>query len=233
MLPRGALSSISTASMLAGGNLCAVACDENRFEVLQFARAEEIGPGEFRLSCLLRALGGTEDAMAAGASPGALFVLLDRASVALGIDAAEVGRSIQYRVQPFGRARDDASVAAQTHALGMRSVRPLSPVHLTGRFAADGGRELGWIRRTRTGGDNWAARDVPLGEEAERYRAVIADGAGTSMAVETQEPWLTLSADEQNARFGWLPTEIDVSVSQVSPVWGSGTARTSRFLRPV
>ncbi|WAP71284.1 glycoside hydrolase TIM-barrel-like domain-containing protein [Jiella pelagia] len=232
LLPRGALASISTASMLAGGNLCAVQCDGGGFEVLQFERAEEIAPSEFRLSRLLRAQGGTEDAMKAGASAGSLFVLLDGAGVALGIQAAEVGRSIEFRVQPIGRARDDASVVAQTHALGMRSVRPLSPVHLTARFEANGALELGWIRRTRIGGDSWAALEVPLGEEAERYHVVIGDGSGTTMVLETVEPRLALSAGNQAARFGGLPEVVAVSVAQVSPVWGAGTPRNATFTRP-
>ena len=231
-LPRGALASISPASMLAGGNLCAVQCDDGGFEVLQFERAEEIASGEFRLSRLLRAQGGTEDAMAAGASVGALFVLLDGAAASLGIEAAEVGRSIEFRVQPYGRSRDDASVVAQSHALGTRSVRPLSPVHLTARFAADGAVELGWVRRTRSGGDNWAAVEVPLGEEAERYRAVIDDGTGTTAVFETAEPRIAISASEQAARFGGLPAVFEVSVAQVSPVWGAGTPRRATFSRP-
>nr|WP_255699760.1 glycoside hydrolase TIM-barrel-like domain-containing protein [Jiella avicenniae] len=231
-LPRGALSSISAASMLAGGNLCAVQCADGGFEVLQFERAEEIASGEFRLSRLLRAQGGTEDAMAAGAVPGALFVLLDHASASLGIEAAEVGRSIEFRIQPIGRGRDDASVVARTHALGKRSVRPLSPVHLEARFAADGAFELSWIRRTRSGGDNWSVVDVPLGEEAERYRAVIDDGAGTTMVVETAEPSLAVSAADQTARFGGLLDVFEANVAQVSPVWGAGTPRRATFSRP-
>ena len=232
-LPRGALASIGAASMLAGGNLCAVQCDDGGFEVLQFERAEEIASGEFRLSRLLRAQGGTEDAMAAGASTGALFVLLDSASASLGIEAGEVGRSIEFRVQPIGRSRDDASVVARTHALGRRSVRPLSPVHLRARFAADGAFELGWVRRTRSGGDNWASVEVPLGEDAERYRVVIGDGTGTTAIFDTLEPRLALSAADQTDRFGAVPAVFEASVMQVSPVWGAGTPRRETFSRPL
>ncbi|ORE87844.1 hypothetical protein ATO4_25173 [Aurantimonas sp. 22II-16-19i] len=226
------MASLSRASMLAGGNLCAVACENGGFEVLQFQEAEEIAPGQFRLGRLLRAQGGTEDAMAAGASAGALFVLLDGASEALDLTAAEVGRALEFRVQPFGRGRDDGAVVSQTRALGRRSVRSLSPVHLTARFAADGAVSLAWIRRTRIGGDNWDASEVPLGEEAERYRATISDGAGAAVAIDTGEPRLTLSAADQLARFGALPAHLEVAVAQVSPVWGAGTARRAQFARP-
>nr|WP_281065531.1 glycoside hydrolase TIM-barrel-like domain-containing protein [Jiella sonneratiae] len=230
-LPRGRLSSVSSAAMLAGANLCAVASNDGGFEVLQFASAEETAAGEFRLTGLLRAQGGTEDAMAAGASTGALFVLLDGASMPIALTEAEVGRSLDYRIQPFGRSRDDASVISRTAALGARSVRPLSPVHLAASFAEGGGVTLGWVRRTRVGGDNWAAREVPLGEEAELYRVVVGDGE-TLVTYEVTAPQLDLTAAEQTMRFGALPEQLQVSVAQVSPVWGAGTSRRATFTRP-
>nr|WP_280891562.1 glycoside hydrolase/phage tail family protein [Jiella mangrovi] len=231
-LPRGALSSVSPASMLSGGNLCAVRCDDGGFEVLQFERAEEIAPGQFRLSRLLRAQGGTEDAMAAGASAGAVFALLDGASAALSLAEGDVGRQLEFRVQPFGRARDDAAVLSESAALGGRSVRPLSPVHLRAAFAADGDVSIAWVRRTRTGGDSWAAREVPLGEEAERYHVLIEAESGISATIDTSEPRLSLSAAAQEQRFGVLPDALAVSVAQVSPVWGAGTFRKATFRRP-
>ncbi|TFF20569.1 hypothetical protein E3C22_16825 [Jiella endophytica] len=232
-LPRGALASVSPASLFAGGNVCAVECADGGFEVLQFESAAEIAPGEFRLSRLLRAQGGTEDAMAAGALTGALFALLDGSSEALSVTAGEIGRVLDYRVQPLGRSRSDAAVVSQSHAIGARSVRPLSPVHLSADFAGDGAISLAWIRRTRIGGDNWAANEVPLGEEAERYRVEIGDGAGSNLTVETVEPRYNLSTAAQIDRFGALPAALDIAVAQLSPVWGAGTVRRARFLRPL
>ncbi|MBO0661842.1 glycoside hydrolase TIM-barrel-like domain-containing protein [Jiella sp. MQZ9-1] len=232
-LPRGALASVSMAAMLAGGNLCAVQCDDGGFEVLQFRDAEEIATGTFRLSALLRAQGGTEDAMTAGASIGALFVLLDGSSVPLDIQASEIGHTLDFRVEPFGRALDDPAVAAKSHSLGARSVRPLSPVHLTASFAGDGAVTISWIRRTRIGGDNWVVREVPLGEDEERYRLTLAAAGASAAVIETTASPVTLTADRQKTLFGSLPAAIDATVAQVSPVWGAGTSRSARFVRPV
>ena len=231
-LPRGALASVSMASLLAGANLCAVACDNGGFEVLQFERAEEIAPGEFCLSQLLRAQGGTEDVMASGASEGALFALLNGASEALDLTAADVGRAIDYRIQPFGRVQGDPAVVSQSHRLGLRSVLPLSPVHLSARFAQDGALSLAWIRRTRIGGDSWAASEVPLGEESERYRVEISHDSAYVATYETGIPQLELAAAEQQERFGGLPAIFQIAVAQLSPVWGAGTFRHTMVSRP-
>ncbi|MCQ0989598.1 baseplate multidomain protein megatron [Jiella marina] len=231
-LPRGTLSSVSRAHLYAGGNLCAVLCDNGALEVLQFETAEEVALGEYRLRGLLRAQGGTEDAMAAGASPGALFALLDEACLPLGIEAGEVGRALDFVVAPFGRSLDNPASLTLTQALGERSVRPLSPVHLRAAFAEGGSVTLSWIRRTRVGGDNWSARDVPLGEEAERYRVTIGDGGANAVTTESMQAGLVVSADDQMSAFGALPTVLAVSVAQISPVWGAGTARNAIFSRP-
>ncbi|MCB8836090.1 glycoside hydrolase/phage tail family protein [Aurantimonas sp. VKM B-3413] len=231
-LGRGALYGISRERLYGGENLCAVECRNGSFEVLQFERAEEIAPGTFLLSGLLRAKGGTEDAMAAGAAEGALFVLLDAACGALGLTAGEVGRSLDWRIAPLSRPADDPAAVTVTATLGPRSVRPLSPVHLRARFAGDGALTLSWIRRTRTGGDSWETLDVPLGEERELYRIDMRDGGGTVLTREAQTATVTITADEQIAAFGALPASVTVDLAQMSPVWGAGTARRAQFSRP-
>ncbi|MEX6505613.1 glycoside hydrolase/phage tail family protein [Jiella sp. M17.18] len=231
-LDRGALYAISRAALLAGGNLCAVECGSGGFEVLQFEAAEEIAPSLFELSGLLRAQGGTQDAMATGAIAGAAFVLLDAACGDLGLKTSEVGREISWRVAPLGRPLADAAAVTVTATLGQRSVLPLSPVHIRARFAADGAVTFAWIRRTRTGGDSWEGRDVPLGEERELYSAAIADDSGRVLVREPETPELTLSAVEQMAAFGACSGRITLTVAQVSPVWGAGTPRAATFSRP-
>ncbi|MEH6718935.1 MAG: glycoside hydrolase/phage tail family protein [Aurantimonas endophytica] len=231
-LHRGALASISQAAMLDGGNLCAVECAPGLWEVLQFETAEEVAPGEFELAGLLRAQGGTEDAMALGAAAGTAFVLLDAGAGEIGLTSRDVGRSLDWRVSPLGRPLDDPATVTLTTALGGRSVRPLSPVHLRGVFAADGNFSAGWIRRTRIGGDGWDGWDVPLGEERELYRIEITDGAGGLLVRETESPAVAVSAGELTAAFGTMPAALTLSVAQVSPPWGTGTARSIVISRP-
>ena len=235
-LDGGELSSIGAAALLEGGNLAAIECAGGLFEVIQFQTAQEIAPDRYRLTGLLRAQGGTEDAMAAGAAAGADFVLLDAACEALGLSSADVGREAQFRVAPLGRALDDPATVVVSATLGARSVRPLSPVHLTARFAADGAVAIGWTRRTRIGGDHWDAMDVPLGEASELYRVTVSDGQETAPARnlvrDVATPGLFLDAAAQLEGLGQMPALLRVAVAQVSPVWGAGTARSEEFPRP-
>ncbi|BDA83702.1 hypothetical protein Sa4125_12440 [Aureimonas sp. SA4125] len=229
---RGALASVTPERLLSGANLAAVRSATGEWEVLQFQDAEEIAPMRFRLSTFLRAQGGTEDAMQAGAAPGAPFVLLDAACSSLDLAGGEIGRALDFRLAPVGRPLDDPAVLRVTHVLGARGVRPLSPVHLRGRFQADGGLDLGWIRRTRIAGDSWDGLDVPLGEEIERYRLTIADDAGAALAMETAVPAAMVSAAAQVATFGALPPRLTVEVAQLSLGFGAGTGRQAVFVRP-
>nr|WP_246233119.1 phage tail protein [Aurantimonas aggregata] len=230
-LHRGALASISKAAMLDGGNLCAVECAPGLWEVLQFETTEEVAPGEFELRGLLRAQGGTEDAMALGAEVGAAFVLLDAGAGDLGLTSRDVGRSLSWRIAPLGRPLDDPATVTLSAALGSRSVKPLSPVHLRWALAADGSLTAAWIRRTRVGGDGWDGIDVPLGEERELYRIEITDGAGGLLVREADGPALVVPAGEVAAAFGTMPAALTLSVAQVSPQWGAGTARSTVISR--
>ena len=79
------------------------------------------------------------------------------------------------------------------------SVAPPSPVHLGLQRDADGGRRLGWIRRSRAG---WTWRDgldAAVGEESERYRVTIARPDGGVRSVETIAPTLSIEAGDADA----------------------------------
>jgi hypothetical protein len=71
----GGLASVSRLALLNGANAAAIRSDSGVWEVVQFEHAEEIAAGRWRLSSLLRGQGGTDDAMRAGASSGADFVM--------------------------------------------------------------------------------------------------------------------------------------------------------------
>jgi hypothetical protein len=231
-LYRGALFSIGAGELLAGGNLCAVQAPGGEWEVVQFAKAEEVAPMRFSLTGLVRALGGTEGPMAAGAAAGASFVLLGAGCEPIGLKAGEIGTELQWRVAPLGRPFDDPAVVTQTVALGRRALRPLSPVHLACAFRADGGLALSWVRRTRLSGDGWDGLDVPLGEEIERYRLRIVAPDGRELVIESGSPALAVSAAEQVEAFGGLPPRIEVGVAQFGLLYGAGTERRATFERP-
>ncbi|MEF2073838.1 baseplate multidomain protein megatron [Consotaella aegiceratis] len=230
-LKRGALFSITREQLLAGGNLCAVRSGGADWEVLQFETAEEVASMRFVLSGLLRAQGGTEDAMAVGASAGSAFVLLDEGTAALDLRTSEIGREIYWRVLPSGRPIEAATRVEAVTNLGSRAMLPLSPVHLCATFAADGAVTITWLRRTRIGGDRWEGLDVPLGEEDERYALTLSDEVGRTLSLETATPRAVVDAADQIEAFGALPVRLSATVSQVSVGYGAGTARRRWFDR--
>src|SRR5690606_15512837 len=122
--------------------------------------------GSWSLSHLLRGLIGTEEAMFAGAAAGARIVLLDSAVQPIALTTLENGLALNWLAGP---AHLPVTSDAQTQILHQHeplSLRPLSPVHLTGRRTEEG-CHFSWIRRSRIGADDWAAAEIPLGESSE------------------------------------------------------------------
>lgn len=78
-----------------------------------------------------------------------------------------------------GLPEDGYSWRSHEVALAHRALACLSPVHgrVTMPHGPSGSWDIGWIRRTRLGGDDFAAPDVPLGEPQELYQARIWAGS--------------------------------------------------------
>ncbi|MBB3996563.1 baseplate multidomain protein megatron [Aureimonas pseudogalii] len=230
-LVSGGLSSAAELDLWGGANLAAVEGPGGAWEVIQFREAREIAPGRFAMTGLVRALGGTEDALAGGgARAGAGFVLLDGATGALPLKAADVGSERSWLVVPAGRALDDDAVVRRPAVLGMRRLRPLAPVHLAGRLSP-AGLALRWIRRTRSTVEAWEGADVPLGEASETYRVTIGEGRSDALVVEAPAPKIVIDAQTLSERFGGLPERLTVAVSQISLTAGPGTAARIEVVR--
>jgi hypothetical protein len=120
---------------------------------------------------------------------------------------------------PAGAALDDPSASTATITPRALGLQPLSPVHGRARRGSDG-LEAVWIRRTRLGGDDWAARDAPLGEEEERY-VVRVRAAGGALLAETEcsEPSFSMPASALDA-LSEPPAFLEVA--QVSRAAGEG-----------
>lgn len=228
-LASGALSAVSDAALLAGANVAAVR-GVGGWEILAFRDAEEIAPGRFRLGHLLRALGGTEDA---GQVPvGAAFVLLDANVATLPLSAGDVGATLEWLCVPAGAPLDDPVGLRLSQRLGERALRPLSPVHLRGRFGADGGLDASWIRRSRSPVEAWDGEPL-LGEEAELYRVTIRAPDGPFWSGDVGAASLRLSPDEIRRAFGGnVPNAVEIEVAQLSQTAGPGTARRITVRRP-
>jgi hypothetical protein len=220
----GGLASVSRLAVLNGANVVAVRSVSGAWEIIQFETAEEIAAGQWVLTSLLRGQAGTDDAMRAGAPPGAALVVLDSAVVPLGLRLEEAGRDLNWIAEASGGAAGEG--APIIFAGGERALTPLSPVHLRAARQA-GGIALSWIRRGRLSADSWIAAEIANDEGFERYRLEILDAGSVIRTVETSEPgWIYASADELTD-FGALQTSLTFRVSQGGKRVPWGVARSS------
>ncbi|WP_350333390.1 baseplate multidomain protein megatron [Coralliovum pocilloporae] len=222
----GLVQGLSDDAVLNGGNALAVETDNGGWEVLQFRSAQMVGDRLWRLSGLLRAQLGTEDAMRAGSSSGKRVVLLDRALVPLETDPAFVEQARRYRVSLPGRSLSYPTTVEVSHAASARALLPLSPVHINAALTADGHIDIRWVRRGRVSADNWALADIPLAEDKESYLLEILS-AGTVVRTETLgQPAYRYQSAEWRAELGVDATRITLRISQISAVAGQGAPAT-------
>ncbi|PXA83638.1 hypothetical protein DMC47_42730 [Nostoc sp. 3335mG] len=178
-------------------------------ELIQFASAEQIGPGLFQLGGLLRGRRGSEWAMANHAI-GERFVLIDADTLlAWQLPLSAIGHGVRVSASGVGDADPaDASLTFQARAL-----RPPAPVGLTASPMPDGSIEIGWTRRSRVGWDWLDDTDVPLAEEAERYQLSISRTGGTALAITADVPSVSISSAQIAAIGGSGP--LAVAIAQI------------------
>ncbi len=215
----GALESVDEARFLRGANLCAIGDGTpGGWELLQFRDAELVAPDTYLLRHRLRGQLGTQTGAIWPA--GSFLVRLDGTAPQIGLAPGQVGLERHYRVGPASRPVGDAAYVHTVQAFSGVGLRPLSPVHLrlSGRPGQD--RVLGWIRRTRIGGDRWDTPDVPLGEEAERYLVRVVQGETTLREETASVPEWTYTAA---AQAGDGPGgAVEFQVAQISAHYGPG-----------
>lgn len=219
-LADGALSSVTRAALLSGANRLAVETQDG-WEVLSFQHAEMTDPQSWRLTGLLRGLGGSP---VTGAGEGARVVVLDGAGAVMPVSAEERGAAIMVIAVPPGAALTDP--AARTVEIVYRGadLRPLAPVHLRARVQG-GALVARWVRRGRIDADAWSA-EIPLGEESERYAVSLLDAGGAPVwQGETLQPSLSLDAAALSAALPDGTHGARLRVAQISAVYGPGRAR--------
>lgn len=217
----GSLSSIAPEAALAGGNALAFIDAAGDAEILTAARVELIGPRTFRLSQMVRGLGGSEAMAGRMLAAGARVVVLDGAAAALTSSLDDLGRRFRYRIGPANADVAASSMRELSATVGNAPLLPLAPVRVRGRRLAAGTR-LSWTRRTRVDGDSWEAFDVPLGEDGERYRLVIHDGGVPKRVFDVAAPELLYGAADELADFGAPRSLLEIELAQVSLVAGAG-----------
>ena len=226
-LNTGLLESVTELKLLSGSNAAAVENAFGAWEVLQFERAQMIDTLTYELSGLLRGQSGTEEAMPlAGVSAGAPFVLLNSAIARIALSPEQVSLPLNWRYGPADRDIGHASYGTAVHAFAGLGRRPLSPVHVRGQRNGDD-LTLRWVRRTRTGGDNWDLDEVPLGEEGELYEVDILNGSSVVRTLASDTPSVVYTAADQIADFGAAQSAVSCRVYQLSQTWGRGSARAA------
>jgi hypothetical protein len=212
------LESRNDDALIAGANLAMLGD-----ELIQFGRAEPIGPGQFRLGRLLRGRRGSEAAMAVH-DVGEPFVLLDPASLKpFDVPSSAIGTTVRLIAIGVG---DGAAAAIEAQVTG-RALRPPSPVHLNAWRLPDGTIRLAWTRRSRVGWPWIDGADAPLAEEVERYRLTISVSGVAARSIETSAPAHDYPVADQIA--DGASGEIDFAVIQIGALAASFPAARGQF----
>ncbi|MCX8998455.1 glycoside hydrolase/phage tail family protein [Rhizobiaceae bacterium BDR2-2] len=220
-LGQGELSSASELAVLNGANRIAVFSDNGTWEVIGFTTADEIAAGLWRLTGLLRGLGGSEDAMLAGAAPQNAVVVLDEAVLPLALTRAEAGLAFNWIAEASGASGGMAGPFA--FAGGLRAETPLSPVHIAARRTVAGDIRLDWTRRGRIDADNWHAADIPLDEDSLEFRVEVLAGDGAVLrSIDVAGTGVTYGAADETADFGSPRTSLALRIRQKGRFAGLG-----------
>jgi hypothetical protein len=178
------LDDADTAALDAGANLAMLGD-----ELIQFAHAQSLGEGRWRLSGLWRGRRGTEYAIGTQ-SAGDRFVLLDAEALLLvDLPAATLGGTARLLAEGAGDSGEAAAAEAQIDGI---SLLPLAPAQLTAHLLPDGSVRLRWVRRSRT---DWGWRDggdIAPEPGGEHYRLTVTPGIGDGWSLDLIAPEATL-----------------------------------------
>lgn len=226
-LAKGALASVDPVQALAGRTAFAVQGPDGAWEVMGFAKAEPVAENIWRLSALLRGLGG-EEALATRLTPaGAPVVVLDEAVVPLTADAAMIGAVQTYRVGPAARGHGDIAVTELQATARDIVLRPYAPAHPRAR-RTDAGVEISFVRRGRLDADDWTALDIPLGEASEAYEIEILEGATVKRVLRCASASALYSTEDELADFGGAQSRLSLRLFQISARVGRGFPLTAQ-----
>jgi hypothetical protein len=219
-LSSGALASVDDANAFALRTAMAIRGADGAWEIFAFTFAEMVAANTWRLSRLLRGIGG-EDALAArSVAAGATVVLLDDAVVPLATDAAEIGVARSYRIGPIARDHGDPTYVEASVAATRKALMPFAPTHARARRTVEG-IAISFARRGRIDADAWEPFDIPLGESSEAYEIVVSRPGGARV-LSASSPSVLYSASLELADFAAPQTSLAVTIFQLSTRAGRG-----------
>ena len=220
-LSAGALASVSDAEMLAGKTAMAIRGPDGAWEIFSFATAKLIGEKTWRLSRLLRGLGGESNLASRTVPAGAPVVLLDDALVPVATGLSGLGASGTYRIGPADRDVADPAYVQIKASATPKVFLPYAPVQLVAR-RGPGGITISFKRRSRRDGDAWAAVEVPLGEDREAYEIELRQAGVLKRMISTAAPQEFYASADEISDFGAPQTSLDLTVYQLSAAVGRG-----------
>ncbi|KEO56539.1 baseplate multidomain protein megatron [Thioclava pacifica] len=216
----GEFESAAEEGVLSGLNALAIGDGSSgNWEILQFQHAEPVEPGVWDLSMRLRGQLGTDAVMPAVWPEASVVVLLDGRTQQIELSPAARNLARHYRIGSAARPYDDPSYVHTVQAFAGNGLRPLSPCHLRVSPEVSGWR-INWVRRTRIGGDDWDAMDVPLGEMSERYLLRVLEGDAIRREVILTSVEWNYSTAQKTA--DGITGAFWVEVAQLSDVFGPG-----------
>ena len=222
-LRAGHLADVEAAGVLAGSNRIAVETDGGDWEVIGFASANLLGPGQYRLTQLLRGLEGSDTAIGP-VSAGRRVLVLDNRVATLPVETHWIGENWTLRF-----AAGDGPAAVETIALGQGPALALPPVHLRAGRQGDGSILVRWTRRSRADADGWGVAEPALEHVPEGWQVQVYDGSALVRTITAVSPSASYGLSDQTADFGGAAPAFAFSVRQVSPVLGAGHAAMGAF----
>jgi hypothetical protein len=221
----GQLSSVGDLAALAGRTAMAIRVDGD-WEIFAFGQAELIADKTYRLSRLIRGLGGEEHLAQRNAPAGSTVVLLNDAITPLTRKVAEIGAPITYRIGPADRDYAEPIFVQPTVAATNKALRPYAPTKARAR-RTPAGIVIDFFRRGRLESDAWESLDIPLGEASESYEADIVPPASAKRTLSAAAPSLLYPAADELSDFGAPLSELTLSLYQISATVGRGFPLTT------
>ncbi|MBN2741051.1 MAG: glycoside hydrolase/phage tail family protein [Rhodobacteraceae bacterium] len=219
-LAYGTLSNASEEAVLAGANVMAIGDgSSDNWEIFQFCDASPVEPDIYDLSLRLRGQLGSNGLMRKVWPEGSVVVLLTGGVDQISLPSSLRNLARHYRIGSASRAYDDASYVHTVQAFSGIGLRPYSPCHLEAEASASGW-DIGWIRRTRIGGDDWSGYDVALGEASERYLVRVLEGSQIRRELEVSSAQWSYTQAQKTA--DGIAAGFEIAVAQISDIYGPG-----------
>jgi hypothetical protein len=223
-LPRGQFESRTEAELLEdGANTIAIGA-HGRWELVQFADADQVGPTTWVLSHLLRGRRGTEHNIGTSLTGDTAVLVSGFGVVRLPLPAGDVGTVLAYRGVTIGATL--GSAVDQLFASDGEALQPFSVVHVEATWQEDLDLLIEWTRRDRLAVE--FTDPLPLSETSEAYEVdIIGDGSPAPVlrTLSSSSPSVLYTAAQQLDDFGSPPpTAITVRIYQLGAL-GRGQVR--------